>query len=115
MANANTNVVADLERICVPRRAAPVLRRAAEAGGRGSRKALVVVVGRPGERSSARMLDAAALDAAVKEGLPCLANGGAVDMADVLAAYDTGSELPVLFIDEERGEETLTVFLYCGV
>lgn len=96
--------------------ATAALRLAAEAGGRSSRKALVVVVGRPGEPSSARMLAAAALDAAAGEGLPRLASAGhggaAVDMADVLGAYDTDAELPVLFIDEESGEETLTMFLY---
>jgi hypothetical protein len=51
---------------------------------------------------------------AAGEGLPRLATGGAaaVDVADVLGAYDTGSELPVLFVDEVGGEETLTLFLY---
>ena len=113
-ANANATVDLAAMRTRAPRLAAQALRLAAEAGGRGSRKALVVVVGRPGEPSSARMLDAAALDAAVGEGLPRLATGGgaAVDVADVLGAYDTGSELPVLFVDEEGGEETLTMFLY---
>jgi hypothetical protein len=105
-------------RIRAPRAAAAGLSHAADAGGRRSRKALMVVVGAPGEPSSSRVLDAAALDAAVGAGLPRLATapgGAAVDMADVLGAYDTGSELPVIFVDEAGGEETLTMFLYTGV
>jgi len=98
-------------RIRAPRGAATALRLAAEDGGRGSRKALVVVVGGPGESSSARMLSAAALADAAGEGLPRLTSGG-VDMADVLREYDTESELPVLFVDEVGGEETLTMLLY---
>jgi hypothetical protein len=116
--NANVAAAApDLAamRIRAPRAVAAALSLAAEAGGRGSRKALVVVVGAPGEPSSARVLDAAALDDAVGAGLPRLAlapGGVAADMADVLGAYNIGSELPVIFVDEAEGEETLTMFLY---
>jgi len=79
----------------------------------GGRKALVVVVGEDG--SSGRILDMDGLKQAVAEGLDPTARAGGgqkVMMADVIAGYETGREIPVLFVDEEDGAETLDIFLY---
>jgi len=87
-----------------------------QGGGLSERKALVVIVGKPGEESQGRLLSLDDLRAAVVDGLSPTAKAGssdtAVTMSDALEGYDTSTELPVLFIEDADGEETLSMFLY---
>ncbi len=80
-------------------------------GGISSRKALLMVAGEFG-----RMLTLDDLSEAVANGLPATAKAGSgtssIDIAEVIGGYDTAKELPVLFVDEDGGEEVLSMFLY---
>jgi len=82
-------------------------------GGTASRKALLIIVGEP---SAGRLLTLENLHDAMSSGLPTTAAAGnsscLIDIADVISGYDTDKELPVLFVDEENGEEILSIFLY---
>lgn len=77
---------------------------------------MVVVVGGPGESSRGKLMDMAALREAIAEGLEPTAaagdSGQAVRIEDVFSGYDTRGELPVLFVDDVDGDETLTMYLY---
>jgi len=90
-----------------------------QGGGLSERKALVVVVGKPGtgEENQGRLLSLADLRVAVTENLSPTARAGGSDatvkMTDVLEGYNTGAELPVLFVEDDAdGEESLSMFLY---
>jgi len=89
-----------------------------QGGGLAERKALVVVVGKPGtgEENQGRLLSLADLRLAVAESLSPTAKAGGSDttvtMTDVLEGYNTSAELPVLFIEDADGEESLSMFLY---
>lgn len=82
--------------------------------GTSSRKALLIVGDDP--CGGGRMLTLHDLHEAESLGLPMTAQAGngssQVDIADVIIGYDTDTELPVIFVDEENGEETLSMFLY---
>jgi len=82
-------------------------------GGTSSRKALLIIVGEP---SSGRLLTINDLRNATSCGLPATAVAGnsssTIDIAKVIASYDTDKELPVLFVDEKDDEEILSIFLY---
>jgi len=79
-------------------------------GGTTSRKALLIVDG------EGRTLTLDDLREAVDCGLSAIAAAGnsssMVDIAEVIAGYDTDKELPVLFIDDKDDEEILSMFLY---
>lgn len=81
-------------------------------GGTSSRKALLIIRGETG----GRMLTLDDLREAMNSGLSATAMAGngpsLIDIADVIRGYDTDKELPVLFVDEEGGEEILSMFLY---
>lgn len=82
-------------------------------GGTSSRKALLIIVGEP---ATGHMLTLGDLREAVANGLPTTAVAGnsssLIDIAEVISGYDTDTELPVLFVDEDGGEELLSMFLY---
>ncbi len=81
-------------------------------GDTSSRKALLIIVGEP----SGRMLTLDDLREAVANGLPTAAVAGnsssTIDITEVISGYDTDRELPVLFVEEDDGEELLSMFLY---
>lgn len=81
-------------------------------GSPSSRKALLIV----DEHSGGRLLTLDDLRNAALDGLPMTARAGnsssLINIAEVIEGYDTDMELPVLFVDEEDGEETLSMFLY---
>lgn len=79
-------------------------------GGTSTRKALLVICDHP---SDGRLLTLKDLQDAALQGLPTVAQAGngpsRIDIADVIADYDTDTELPVLFVDED---DALSMFLY---
>lgn len=81
-------------------------------GGTSSRKALLIIRNEAG----GRILTLDDLRDAMNSGLSMTAVAGngpsLIDIADVIQGYDTDKELPVLFVDEEGGEEIISMFLY---